>query len=60
MGAGGGVAKARAVRVSGRCHRWFVRVAVFHAVGFAFDDDGLGAVQETVENRGGGRRSIVN
>ena len=53
------MAKARAVRVSGRCHRWFVRVAVFHAVGFAFDDDGLGAVQETVENRGGGADVIV-
>ena len=41
---------ARAVRVSGR---WFVRVAVLHAVGFALDDDGLGAVEETVEDRGG-------
>ena len=47
------------MRVSGRCHRWFVRVAVFHAVGFAFDDDGLGAVQETVENRGWGADVIV-
>ncbi len=43
-----GVENARAMRVSG-C--WFARVAVFHAVGFTFDDDGLGAVQEPVGNR---------
>jgi hypothetical protein len=42
------VENARAMRVSG-C--WFVRVAVFHAVEFTFDDDGLGAMQEPVENR---------
>lgn len=47
------MANARAVRVSGRSHRGFVRMAVFHAIGFALEDDGVGAVEETVENRGG-------